>query len=189
MTNEIWKPVIYRDIKRGKYEVSNLGRFRNDKGHIMTPCISEKGYMMISFMCNGKQRPRTLKIHRIVAFTFVPGFDKQHNEVNHKDGNKRNNSAENLEWITHEENIKHAIEHKLLVGMKGVSNPSNKYPEILIHLICELLMRTDGNVACVYHSLSDADINVRKTLIEDIKRKKTWSHISDMYFDNFKSVG
>lgn len=182
MTNEIWKPVVYRDIKRGRYEVSNLGRFRNNKGHIMTPCPSEKGYLMINFACNCKRGTRSLKIHRIVAMTFVQGFDKFHNEVNHIDGDKNNNSAENLEWVTREENIRHAIENKLLVGMKGVENPTNKYPEILIHAICELLIRTNGNGARVYHILCDAEINVKKTLIDDIKRKKTWVHISDMYF-------
>jgi hypothetical protein len=45
-------------------------------------------------------------LHRLVAKIFIPNPDKE--TVNHKDGNKLNSKASNLEWMTNSENIKHA---------------------------------------------------------------------------------
>lgn len=188
MIKEIWKPVVYRDIKQGKYEVSNMGRFRNDKGHIMAQCQSEKGYMMSVFMCDGKQRPRTLKVHRIVANAFVPGHDEKHNEVNHKDGDKRNNNVTNLEWVTHEENIHHGYENNLIPVLKGSDNGNSVYSEDLIHIICILLLEFDGANDMVMNQLRKNNIFINKDLITGIKHKHTWRHISDLYFDKCRFI-
>ena len=52
-------------------------------------------------------------VHRIVAEVFVPN-PYGYSEVNHKDGNKKNNCATNLEWVTHKRNIEHAIKTGLI---------------------------------------------------------------------------
>ncbi len=64
------------------------------------------GYLAI----NSKDRgiKRTLYLHRLVAEAFL-GKPSDANEVNHKDGNKANNSVSNLEWTTHSKNLQHAI--------------------------------------------------------------------------------
>ena len=165
------------------YEVSNYGNFRNIKNnHILSLCQSEKGYMMGSFRCTD-EKSHTLKIHRIVAWMFVPGYDELHNEVNHKDGNKRNNHASNLEWSTRSENIKHGIKTGLFPKLTGTRNGMGVLTDDDVHEISHLLVKFNGNCRLVHIEL----IKLGKSYITfhmlyDIKYKKTGVHISDLYF-------
>lgn len=102
---EIYKP---SKTMRG-YLVSNMGNVLNAKtGYVLSPSINKRtGYMKVSVIQNGK-RKRYL-VHRLVAeaFCYRPNDGKAY-EVNHIDGNRTNNSADNLEWITHAENLHHS---------------------------------------------------------------------------------
>ena len=69
----------------------------------------------------GKNK-KYIKTHIAVAFNFVDGY-REGLVVNHKDGNKQNNNSENLEWITNEENVRHAAKN----GLLKPSNCENHY--------------------------------------------------------------
>ena len=107
MSVEIWKPIAGYELL---YEVSNLGRVKSLKrnttvGGIMKLQIN-RGYVQVSLCKQG--RHCTKKLHRLVAEAFLPNpYAKP--EVNHKDGNKKNNRVSNLEWSTGSENINHAF--------------------------------------------------------------------------------
>ena len=103
---EIWK-----DIRgyEGLYEISNLGRVKSHKGKsdkIMRPAMCGKGYLKV-MLCKGKHDHKNMMIHRLVAEAFI---DNPNNEetVNHRDGNKKNNCVNNLEWCSYSYNLKHA---------------------------------------------------------------------------------
>ena len=102
--NEIWK-----DIEEApNYEVSNLGRVRNKKTRrILNPGVyGATGYKQVNMAIpaeGNKQRKRY--IHRLVAIAFVPNPDNKR-EVDHINGDKTDNRAENLEWVTSSENQK-----------------------------------------------------------------------------------
>jgi hypothetical protein len=94
--DEMWKSL------NPHYSVSNLGRIKNDKyNRILSGSLHKDGYMFTTI--DGKQYP----LHRLVALVFCDGFEES-KVVNHKDGNKQNNSADNLEWITQQENVRHS---------------------------------------------------------------------------------
>lgn len=91
--------------------VDSLGRKRTIKGKLhSTSTISNAGYNQVSIRIEGKVK--TFDLHRLVLSSFVPKT-RGLSTVNHKDGNKRNNKLENLEWCTQSENNKHALDNKL----------------------------------------------------------------------------
>lgn len=98
----IWRPVIDYE---GLYEVSNYGEVRKVDGTMMNGNINSYGYRVVSLTKNGRKKDK--KVHRLVAFAFVPTIDGK-DYVNHKDGDKLNNYAGNLEWVTRGENNRHA---------------------------------------------------------------------------------
>ena len=100
----------WRDIEGydGLYQISSWGRVRNiHTGHILTPYHNKKGYPKASLFAKGKRSPDKHRINRLVAKAFIPN-PLELPQVNHKDGNKDNNSVSNLEWATNSENSRHA---------------------------------------------------------------------------------
>ena len=117
--DEVWKPVTGYE---GHYEISSKGRVRSvprtrkrsdgqnhtAKGGVLKQSQDKKGYLNVSLLLGGKKSRKTHKVHRLVASAFIPneyGFP----QVNHKDNDKGNNVAENLEWVTQTQNMAHSL--------------------------------------------------------------------------------
>ena len=91
------------------YMVSDDGQIkslRRDK--ILTPKQNHDGYQRIQIW--EKNACHFVGLHRLIAEAFLPAPGEGATVVNHKDGNKANNRVENLEWVTQQENIRHAWE-------------------------------------------------------------------------------
>lgn len=94
------------------YYVTREGRVYSDaKKKFLTP-TKDKTYAVVSVKQN--DTVKTVRVHRLVALTFLPNDDPSKDIVNHKDGNKLNNHVDNLEWCTHGENMKHAADAGLI---------------------------------------------------------------------------
>ncbi len=117
---EIWK-----DVKgfEGYYQVSNLGRVKrlatkficgckgggkryiSFKEKILSPCSYTNKYLCVT-LCTQQKKERPM-LHRLVALHFLSNNENKE-QVNHKDGNVKNNIVDNLEWVTQSENMLHS---------------------------------------------------------------------------------
>ena len=95
---EIWKPIPNLE----GYYASNEGQIKNDCGNIIRQHGKSDGYRRVYLSPYGH-----FLVHRIICSAFHENPESKP-EVNHINGNKRDNRAENLEWCTSSENKKHA---------------------------------------------------------------------------------
>ena len=119
---EIWKDIP----EYSNYQVSNLGNVRNMNYHRekrikqLAFIPDSDGYLQVKLCKNGIVKLK--RVHRLVADAFIDNpLNKE--QVNHIDGNKRNNAITNLEWATSKENMQHAFKTGL---MANVYKPRNK---------------------------------------------------------------
>ena len=112
----MFKPSFLSD----EYLVCDKGYVLSKTGKPLKPSINHNGYQIVNLMINGKRKG--IAIHTLVARAFCNGY-KEGLTVNHRDGNKLNNDANNLEWITIKDNVNHAI--TVLGKRKDKSNNPN----------------------------------------------------------------
>lgn len=105
------------------------------------------GYYLISLSFEGKTSHR---LHRLVARFFVDGF-KDGLSVNHIDGDRKNNSASNLEWVTHKQNMRNAIDRG---AMEGVHLFKGNLSEETVLTIITLINagKTNPEIAKMYNT-------------------------------------
>lgn len=104
---EKWKPIKYYP----KYQVSNLGRIYSLKTNkILKTNIDKDGYERVT-VCIGN-KPITLFVHRLVAQAFLENPNNLPT-VNHKDENKLNNNANNLEYMSNKDNVRYSQAKKV----------------------------------------------------------------------------
>lgn len=164
---EIWKEYTYGNLK---YKVSNYGRViglgRNKE---IKQRLNDDGYVEVS-MGDTKHRTR-VRIHRVVAMLFV---DNPHgyNEVNHIDRNRANPRADNLEWTTHQDNVRHSQKQGAYANIsKGENNPKCKLKEEQVLEIREMF--TQG---VSQRELADK-FGVGWSTIHNIVNGLTWKHL------------
>lgn len=125
----------------GRYSVSDNGEVRNNKtGRILKAIETYNGYLRVGI------NKKLYRVHHLVAEAFIEK-PMGCTQINHKDGNKKNNHFSNLEWCTARENIIHAYKS----GLKKVSYENIKSPTPIIQ------MDLQDNPIKVYASIKDAE--------------------------------
>lgn len=170
-------------------QVGDDGSVVGPSGRVLKPRLTNCGYLSVAVYICGKQK--ALTIHRLVAECFVPG---RADTVNHKDGNKKNNCAENLEWCSRSENSRHAIRMGLFVPKrpsaewiakaqergtaraasgvhKGINNGMAKLTEDQVR---EIRVAPEAK----YGESPWKTYGISSVMYRNIKTYKSWSHIS-----------
>ena len=168
-----------------KIEIEGLKRnyYASDDGHIFNENMKElksaacgynyknkdSHYCYITLNINGKKCNKY--VHRLVAETFIPNPDNLP-QVNHKDGNRCNNSVSNLEWCSNIQNQIHKFTD-LKIDLRGEKNPASKLTANDVIKIKELLEE---------HKLSQKKIGemfgISQTTVHEIKYGYIWSDIT-----------
>jgi len=174
---EIWKDVRGYE---GVYQVSNLGNVKRIGaipgavvGRLLKPFL-RGGYPFVVLSRNNVQK--NLLIHRLVCEAFNGPPPSQKHEVNHKNGNRIDSRASNLEWVTRSENHKHAyrvLDRKPPKSTgKGESHNTSKLTAKQVRRIRRLYAAGKYN-----QSELARQYGLHTTTIWAIVHRKSWTHI------------
>ena len=152
------------------YFVTEDGKVYNKYRKLLSPVDNGKRYLLLNLNINGKRRGKC--IHRIVAEAYIPN-PQGLPEVNHKDCDRTNNSVENLEWITHGDNIKYSY----AMSNRSASGESNANCNTTVKIVTEICILLEEG----FKSSTIRDSGYNYNLVRAIKQKKNWTHISCNY--------
>jgi hypothetical protein len=132
----------------------------------------KNGYLKVrlSSLDLPKGKQHAYSVHRLVLENFQPIENMENMQVNHKDGDKNNNSLQNLEWVTCQENIQHAIDNNLRAKINGAAILNE---EQVKEIIQRLLSHQE-----TYKQIS-LDYGVCEETIARIKRKELWKKLTE----------
>lgn len=171
---EQWRSVVGYE---GLYEVSDHGRVRR-----LGRRASKRGGATVLAACHSRRYvcvclcaanvSHTVNVHRLVASAFIANPD-QRPEVNHKDGNKHNNRADNLEWVTKAENEAHAM----LTGLKAIVRGSQNGQSLLNEeTVLEARRRYARKETTLTAMAKEYGVSV-PCLSEAVSGKHKWRHV------------
>jgi hypothetical protein len=164
---EYWKSI---EEFEGDYSISTTGKVASNKNNIILKTRKDRyDYEIVTLWF--KSKPYTRKIHRLVAIAFIENPDDLET-VNHKDGIKQNNAAENLEWKSVKENHRHAFKIGLhSIGENRKAGRAVKLTEKDVLEIRELITANYSNteIGRMY--------SVSCGCIYSIRVGKSWKHI------------
>lgn len=179
--DEFWVPLNNNIVNNIEdiYLISNYGRIYNQEtGHYLPQDINYNKDKYITIRLRLKDKSHVCKqIHRLVLETFAPIYNSDLFEVNHIDGVKYHNWLWNLEWVRHQENMRHASNNKLFHYCEDHQNSKLSNDEV--NRICQLIIEGKSNVE-ISEIINRPDCNIRK-IVTNIKIGHSWRSISKKY--------
>lgn len=175
---ETWKTIEgYPD-----YAISDMGQVKRltsrtcaKAGSILKQAWSggrkaDKRYLIVD-LCRLGEGKRTCSVHVLVAEAFL-GARPEGMVPNHMDGDRSNNAASNLEWVTQSRNVKHAYE----LGLADAKGEANGQAKLTTEQVTSIRRESTGRWG-EYTALARAyDVSPRQ--IADIIKGKAWPHVT-----------
>lgn len=165
---ESWRPVVGWE---GLYEVSDLGRVRSlprklprywMKGRVLKP--GRSGNYPAVHLADGPRREMR-HLHALVSQAFIGPRPDGH-EVNHKDRDHSNARMDNLEYVTHPENVRHCV-----ATGRASARPGTFRGRLTAAQVVEIRASADSHRALAQR------FAVSPTTIGDVRRRRIWRHI------------
>lgn len=157
---------------KDRYYINRKGELFTDEGKRKMKEALKNGYVKNNLI----HKDGTCKFyfrHRLVMICFQYRDDYDKFQVNHIDGNKLNNSLDNLEWCTNQKNRIHAVSIGLAVSLKGEDNQANKLLESqVIEIIQDIMNHMPYSEICKKYNCS-------KSTISAIKNKQNWCYLTE----------
>lgn len=174
---EIWKNIKGFE----NYQVSNLGRVKDNNGTFKNYYVQNKGYCCLSLYKEGRTYHPT--VHRVVAEAFLPNPNR-YSQINHKDCNKENNCVSNLEWCNQKYNYVEG--KKNFLYSHNESHYFAKLKNTDIPIIAKLLQLgfTKTTVAKIFGVVSDSI----DAIIKGISYREMKVDFSKIHFIKYKDL-
>lgn len=159
-------PCVYKG-----YFVSTTGMVFDRFGNKIKGSLSTTGYLRTNIYINSK--PVFKQFHRMIAESLIPN-PNNFPCINHKDGNKTNNSIDNLEWCTYSQNTKHAFDSGLENKVVGENHHAHKLTNDAVRDIRANYVKGSRIQGSKYFS---EKYNIDVTVVRDVANYITWRHI------------
>lgn len=156
------------------YYVTDDGRVWSEKSKKFMAQYSDKnGYQKVELRSSDlpPKRCHRYSVHRLIMENFYPINNMEKLQVNHIDGNKKNNRLENLEWVTCKENIDHAVKNNLRAKINGAS-------KLLPEQVIEIYFRCQNGEKNIELGKK---FHVHPDTIGQIRHKKRWKTLLKDY--------
>lgn len=183
MDPEVWRLIPgYDDC----YEASSEGQIRRSKannsksvkggggwkaGYILAQSTDKAGYHKCNLWDADLGRQKSVYVHRLVAAAFHGEPPTPEHTVNHIDGHKGHNAADNLEWATKSENYRHALNELGFQPRRGSEHWNVKFTEDTIREIRRRAAAGEG-----YRTISE-DTGMLRSSISLVVNRKLWKHV------------
>lgn len=182
--------ITYPGVMHNMYTISNSGVVTNIVNNFKVSQFVNHLYLKCNLMTLDRNQIQC-PVHRLVAWEWVLDNRNFNLHVNHIDGNKLNNNYWNLEWVTPNENMQHAIQAGLIDFEKiakervfpehinqGEDHGMSKLTNDEVHMICKML--EDPNVR-YEEVLQKINYKVDAGVLKGIAHGRSWTHISCNY--------
>lgn len=162
--DELWK-----DTGVSGYQVSNFGRVSSVKRgrlRMLRPTAGNNGYLSVSLYRDGQEIRQT--VHRLVALAFLGAPPTLAHELNHLDGARANNRADNLAWVTSSENNRHRYD---VLGARAARGSAHGMAKLTEDGIRDIRARRLSGASL---STIAREFGIKSSTVQDIVKGRTW---------------